>query len=157
MKKIDSLLNKVELFERLALYSDRRSFLEALSQQTWTDVGRQEGDVPEDAGIPAPQPEVPSVPTVSVESLPKVNTSPHGVPFNPDVKQVRAYLNQVFKNQLPPITVDGFLGNETTNRVKQWGLANKLHLDFSQLFDVVKARAMGAGVADQLQPGPNAK
>lgn len=32
MKKIDALLKRVELFERLAVYGDRKSFLQALSQ-----------------------------------------------------------------------------------------------------------------------------
>ena len=34
MKKIDSLLKKVELFEKLALCSDRKSFLEALTKES---------------------------------------------------------------------------------------------------------------------------
>ena len=33
MKKIDGLLKKVELFEKLAIYSDRKSFLRTLAQQ----------------------------------------------------------------------------------------------------------------------------
>lgn len=32
MKKIDSLLKKVEFFERLAVYGDRKSFLKAIAQ-----------------------------------------------------------------------------------------------------------------------------
>ncbi len=33
MKQIDALLNKVEIFERLAVYGDRKSFLKTLAQE----------------------------------------------------------------------------------------------------------------------------
>lgn len=33
MKQIDALLNKVEIFEKLAVYGDRKSFLKTLAQE----------------------------------------------------------------------------------------------------------------------------
>src|SRR5271165_1903040 len=86
MKKIDSLLKKVELFERLAFYGDRRSFLEALSQQmdyidpaTGRKLTFDPSKVPVPAPstpskldqIPPPRPESPEAAPVPVESLPK--------------------------------------------------------------------------------------
>src|SRR5271168_772555 len=103
MKKIDSLLKKVELFERLAFYGDRKSFLEALAQQTWTDVGRQEGDVPESPGIPSPAP----ISTVNVNNLPKAAPVAKPAPAKPAVSPAALYTIQNFMNKdmlndLPP-------------------------------------------------------
>jgi hypothetical protein len=153
MKKINSLLQKVELFERLAVYGDRKSFLEALSQQTWGDVSRQEGFAPESPGIPAPPPEAPPVP---VDSLPKAKPAPTAQPVSPAaLYTIQNFMNKDMLNELPPITPDGKWGPETAGRVLAWGKKNAPKLNMQQLLAVLKVKAMGAGVEQQLQPGPN--
>ncbi len=92
----NELLNKASLFERLALYSDRKSFLEALAQETL-----MEGQTPQDPHlrpyadpdweaarsrefgnarfIPAPEP-LPPVPVVDVKDLPAAQEAPKKAP-----------------------------------------------------------------------------
>jgi hypothetical protein len=167
MKKIDALLKKVELFERLAVYGDRKSFLQALAQQptNWSDVARREGDLPEDHSIPAPKP-IPevnvedlksSIPTVPVESL---SVAKPAAPAGPNVSPAALYtiqnfINKDMVNEWAPVTPDGKWGPETANRILQWGKKNNLNVGLQQLVDMLKARAMGAGVANQINPGSN--
>lgn len=70
MKKIDALLKRVELFERLAVYGDRKSFLQALSQGLPNLVVPNDPNAPPGQGgvhrvdpnspAPSPQPNPPA-------------------------------------------------------------------------------------------------
>jgi hypothetical protein len=160
MKKLDALLRKVESFERLAVYGDRKSFLQALSQQaeTWSDVARQEGDLPESHSIPAPSAEKPSdVPEVSVDSLPKATPATSAGPsISPqDLFKVQNYLNKDMVNDWPPVTPDYKWGPETAKMLLQWGKKNKLNFGVQQLLDLAKSKALGAERANKIQTGPN--
>jgi hypothetical protein len=162
MKNLNALLKKVELFERLSVYGDKRSFLQALAQQadTWSDVARQEGDLPETHSIPAPSAEKPSnIPEVSVESLPKAApAAPAGPSISPkDLYSVQKYINNDMLNEWAPVTPDGKWGPETAKRVLQWGKKNNLNLGIQQLLDMAKSKALGNERANSIQTGPNLK
>ena len=157
MKNLDALLRKVESFERLAVYGNRKSFLQALSQQaeTWSDVARQEGDLPESHSIPAPSAEKPSdVPEVSVDSLPKA--APAGPSIDPqNLLNIQNYLNKSMLSKWPPVTPDGKWGPETAKMLLQWGKDNNLNFGIQQLLDLAKSKALGDERANKIQTGPN--
>jgi hypothetical protein len=156
MKNLDMLLRKVELFERLAVYGDRKSFLQALAQDnTWSDIARQEGDLPEDHSIPAPSETKPSnIPEITVPGKPATTSA--GPSISPaSLYAVQNYINKDMINDLPPIKPDGIWGTETAKRVLEWGKKNNLNFGIQQLLDMAKARSTGAGIANQINPGSN--
>jgi hypothetical protein len=138
MKKFDVLLKKAELFEKLSIHGDRKSFLQSLSQQDWSDVARQEGDLPESV--------IPPVPPVRQET-PAIVAPPPPVSSNaPSISQpalyaVQNYLNKDTLNEMPPITPDGKWGPETSGRVLYWAKKNKLNLSLQDLVDLLKTKA----------------
>jgi hypothetical protein len=167
MKKIDALLKKVELFERLAVYGDRKSFLQALAQQptNWSDVARQEGDLKEDHSIPPPRP-IPevnvedlksSIPTVPVESLPVAKpAAPAGPSITPAaLMDVQKYLNQMIPYS--EIAEDGKWGPQTAKLLLEWAKKNNYNVGIQQLVDMAKSQSAGADARKQLSdvPTPN--
>jgi hypothetical protein len=154
MKKFDTLFKKVELFERLAVYGDRKSFLQALAQDatSWEDEARREGDVPEDHRIPPPSPETPASPVAA----PTAPVAPAGGPsVSPsELTGIQNYLNKVMLDKWPPVNPDGKWGPETARIVAQWAKANKLNLSMQQLIESLKSRAMGQGVTNSVSTGP---
>jgi hypothetical protein len=140
MKKIDSLLQKAALFEKLAVYGDRGSFLRAFAQESQTLEQAQEAgggwsNRPR-PGIPAPDPEAfgPSMDGGSspldygsspgsnikdfpAKSAPATNTGP-------SVTKIQNNLNYVLfgdpNNRLMPTPIknDGIFGDETKGAVR---------------------------------------
>jgi hypothetical protein len=167
MKKIDALLKKVELFERIAVYGDRKSFLEALAQNFESfpppsGQGINAPYVPGTAPVPPPPPPAstkPEAPVATPESAPAqapAKPAPAGLSINPqELLSVQSYLNKDMLKEWPPVTPDGKWGPETARMVAQWAKKNKLNLGMQQLLDLAKSKAMGAGVMDQIQTGPN--
>ena len=85
MKKIDALLKKVELFERLAVYGDRKSFLQALAQNLPDIVVPNDPSAPPGQGgvhrVNVNNPAAPAAPTSRPAPLPRVvvpNAGPPG-------------------------------------------------------------------------------
>lgn len=155
MKKFDTLFKKVELFERLAVYGDRKSFLQALAQDvtSWEDEARREGDAPEDHTIPPPAPEAPMA--APVAPVAKAPAGPVGPSVSPkELHDIQTYLNKVMLDKWPPVTPDGKWGTETARMVSQWAKVNHLNLSMQQLLDSLKAKAMGQGVSDNISTGP---
>lgn len=133
--KIDALLKKVETFERLAVYGNRRDFLQALAQDSWEDVARQQGDLKDQpSGIPAPRPMSPPPPNLpppppppGSETKPKVQTGMD----KPTVELLQTFLNNALKSaiiagQRGPISIDGIVGPETMGALREWAKANGL-------------------------------
>lgn len=138
----DDLLNKASLFERLALYSDSKSFLKALAQreilmegdkpsnpqqQPYSDPGWEEARNREFGSptyIPKPEPIVPLTPQ---QEAAKAIQGPADVTFTPDPKkdQIRAVPPIDRKDQEAvyrfvteerigiPGRIDGSLGKDT--------------------------------------------
>jgi len=151
MKNLNALLKKVELFERLAVYGDRRSFLEALAQQTdWTDEMHREGDLPEDHSIPAPPAPLSYQPTLNLPEQTIMGNPPSRSPSidQQSILNVQKYLNQ--KLPYSEIKEDGIWGPETAKLVLEWAQKNNLHLGLQQLVDLIKAKAMGADAVNSL-------
>lgn len=153
MKKFDELFKKVELFERLAVYGDRKSFLQALAQDatTWEEEARREGDVPETHEIPPPSPEVPAAP---VAAPPAPVAPAAGLSVDPtQLEKIQNYLNKAMLDKWPPVQPDGKWGPETAKMVSQWAKANNLNFGMQQLVDILKNRAMGNAVSDTINTG----
>lgn len=94
MKKCDELLKKAEVFEKLALYGDRKSFLQAIAQ-------------------PAPFSN-PEAPTSFEGDLPSKRKS------DPAVKAMQAKLNKLLVPQghFFPIFEDGIWGDQTVKALQ---------------------------------------
>jgi hypothetical protein len=127
MSKVDELLKKVELFEKLAVYGDRKSFLQALAQSPLDESFNQKAF--EDAAdkaleyepTPAYVPRLPNVPTENVVNLPEVNISGKAPAQYPSVpKDIQQSLG------FEGAQVDGVLGPETRRRLDAQKLYFKL-------------------------------
>jgi hypothetical protein len=155
MKNHDKLIKKVELFERLATYGDRRSFLRALAQKAGGIDPEDTSEVPFDQ-MPVPPP--PAVAPTPVAVAPVAKPVPAGPSIDPaSLKNVQNYVNQAMLDKWPPVAVDGKWGPETARALMQWGKTQGLNVGVQQLLDTAKARAMGAGVVKNLEnlPTPN--
>lgn len=104
MSKINSLLKKTELFERLALYGDRRSFLESLAQEATPSLdGGHSGNLATDPNMtlnPNAKFGPPSPPAAAKPSIPR---------------EVQQKLNDllVSTGKIVPLKIDGILGSDT--------------------------------------------
>jgi hypothetical protein len=96
MKKIDSLLKRAELFEKLAVYGDRKSFLKALSQDASLSGGLGGSQM---SGL---EMETPPGPTGPFKSIP-VETQ----------KELNQLLVDPVNPVMSPLLPDGKLGPET--------------------------------------------
>jgi peptidoglycan hydrolase-like protein with peptidoglycan-binding domain len=111
MSKINSLLKKTELFEKLALYGDRKSFLESFAQQS-VDApigpsldGGYSGEL-DSAPKMTPNPDAKFGPPSSLAPAPQVATIP---------ASVQKKLNDLLvpAGKIVPVNVDGKLTQET--------------------------------------------
>lgn len=167
----NELLNKASLFERLALYSDRKSFLEALAQETL-----MEGQTPQDPHlrpyadpdweaarsrefgnarfIPAPEP-LPPVPVVDVKDLPAAQEAPKKAPAYPPiaVADQQALMNFVTEEGMafvdPSKMKDGVLGPETRKALE--GVKNYFAKKFPQNPRMTDQQAITAAKAPRRQ------
>lgn len=104
MSKINSLLKKTELFERLALYGDRRSFLQSLAQDAGPSLdGGHSGNLATDPNMtvnPNAKFGPPSPPAAGKPSIPR---------------EVQRKLNEllVSSGKIVPVKEDGILGSDT--------------------------------------------
>lgn len=161
MKKLEFLVKKVEMFEKLAVYGDRKSFLQALSQ---------------DAGI-SKEPNYSAVPTDS--SSTESNSTPWGqhnllvdqkknAPSKPNMppvaKEVQSKLNEllVAAGKIFPLDVDGLLGPRTRKALDVFKREYNLPSTVSdqELFKKVleskpKSNRVGEDVAVPATPGPS--
>lgn len=105
MKKLDTLVKRVEQFERLAVYGDRKSFLKRLAQNMSVE--------PNQSKMP------PAEPNQSVDPNSPVQTVKETViTGNPPIdKKVQKMLNELLAFQqhaeIMPLREDGELGPET--------------------------------------------
>ena len=121
------LIEKVALFYKLAKFGDQKDFIKALAQQP--SLSGPLPAVPGSPGTmggrpltlsekltgkiqPPPSSMVPSIPTVSVEDLPKVQPSASLPPID---KTIQDQLNQLLvpTGSISPLKLDGVLGDKT--------------------------------------------
>lgn len=152
MKNLNGLLKKVELFEKLAVYGDQSSYLQALAQQTeetWHDIAKQYGDVPEDPHtIPPPPAETLNVPETTIPApVPGPSIDPTSL------TKVQHYLSKMFPSV--PVTSSGKWDPQTAKAVLQWGKTNNLNLGLQQLLDLIKVKAESSEAVKNMSNTPN--
>jgi hypothetical protein len=180
MKKIDALLKKVEVFEKLAVYGDRKSFLKTLAQGVnapyMPGTAPPVNNPPQAAG---PDSTTVTLPTDHIKGKPPVNNPPQAagpdsttitlptdhikgkppVQFDPRVKAVQSFINRqlVPAGIISPIDEDGKWGPETAGALKTWGDKNKLAgIPLNAVFTAAQSRISVQPTLDALKPGPNA-
>jgi hypothetical protein len=137
MKKIDTLLKKVEVFERLAVYGDRKSFLQALAQdvQTFPPTSSQFINAPYVPGTEPPvsgkNPEEAAAPPAADNTMymPQDQIKGHRpAQYDARVHAVQSFINKqlVPAGVISPIDEDGKWGTETAKALKLWGDKNNL-------------------------------
>lgn len=173
MKKIDALLKKVEVFEKLAVYGDRKSFLKTLAQELprvvvpnagppgsgghWSDPNSLAPDV---APSPDRDDSILMQKHLNAPAAPE-KAAPGRAPaqFDPRVKAVQSLINRqlVPAGIISPIDEDGKWGTETASALKQWGDKNQLSgVPLTAVFTAAQSRASVQPTLDALNPGPNA-
>jgi hypothetical protein len=156
------------MFERLAIYGNRSSFIKSLGQATNTfdpygydtkpspsidnDVENIPPPSPETATAPVVNRPKETIPTVPVESLKPVSTGPSIDPTS--LEGIQLYLNKAMP-QLPSLVPDGKWGPLTAKMLIEWGKARKLNLTIQQLLDLAKTKSMADDVSNQIHTGPN--
>lgn len=152
MSKADTLLKKATSFERLAIYSDRKSFLQALSQSP------EAGDVkplldydefgnPKPQGIPAPPPAAREPSSFERDEQPKFHEIPTvnitgQLPVRPSQQEALSRVVTVDGIGMP-IKADGVLGPETQKAIDafkkkfdpqgKYKLSNQKVLDWAEM------------------------
>jgi hypothetical protein len=109
MKKIDALLKKVEFFERLAVYGDRKSLLAAIAQATPSIGGTPEAEkYLQELSIQPPNTQT------TKEQVIVANP-----PINPKVQEM---LNDLLvpHGDIFPLKLDGELGPQTKEALKKF-------------------------------------
>lgn len=162
MSKINSLLKKTELFEKLALYGDRKSFLESIAQQSSEAPvgpsleGGHSGELDSDPKM-TPNPDAKFGPPSSLAPAPQVPTIP---------TSVQKKLNDLLvpAGKINPLDIDGRLGHSTKAALNAFRKAYSIpsNVTDQQLFNqIMSAKALPAAlpadhpVFDTLkQPGP---
>jgi peptidoglycan hydrolase-like protein with peptidoglycan-binding domain len=145
--KTDTLLKKSTTFEKLALYSDRKKFLQALAQNnssgfnpdtvhTYYDL--DEFGNPKHEGIPQPEEGKPSPSPASTYTMPTVNITGKLPSIR---KEQQGALNKIITNENlgNPIKTDGILGPETQQAInafkKKFDPTNKYQLTNQKVLD----------------------
>lgn len=107
MKKLDALVKRVEQFERLAVYGDRKSFLKRLAQDMSVEPNQSVMPPAEPNASIDPNPPTPS----GVMNMPEN----HITGYRPIDKNVQKMLNQLLvpPGYYLPIKEDGKMGPET--------------------------------------------
>lgn len=124
MSKVNALLKKAELFEKLAVYGDRKSFLKALAdEESDNKAFIDSADRAYEKALEYSQPpvKIPGLPTENVVNLPEVNISGQRPAQYPSVpKDIQQSLG------FEGAQVDGVLGPETRRRLDAQRLYFKL-------------------------------
>lgn len=115
MKKIDELVKKVEVFERLAVYGDRSTFLKSLAQEFGPSL---------EGGFSAK----PNEPNASVDPNAAAPSGTVNLPadhitgYRPVDKNVQSMLNDILvpSGDILPLTLDGRLGPNTKDALAKF-------------------------------------
>lgn len=159
MKNFNALLKKVELFERLATYGDRKAFLQAIAQEIETFPapsssginapyvpGTEPGTAPASPAPAAPS-EDPNAGKLQMPEQKIVGTPPAKNYGNPaTVELLQIFLNKALKPQIEtgqrgPIAQDSKFGPETLGALKEWANANGVKGSVRELADAALERA----------------
>ncbi len=114
MGKFDVLLKKAEMFEKLAVYGDRKSFLQALSQEDpWAAVRQK---LEEERGLPPAT--IPPPPPASTQpaAQPSAAPAPAATSHQSFPLEAQDQLNKIllpYEKIAVPLKLDGKLGPET--------------------------------------------
>jgi hypothetical protein len=162
MSKADTLLKKATSFERLALYSDRKAFLQALAQDAGFGLepvkqylNLDEFGKPKAQGLP-PVPAVPvtpGAPAAKPYDMPVTNITGKYPTVRKEQQEALSRVNS-YEGIGNPITVDGILGPETVNACQlfkkkfdptnKYNLTNQKILDWAEMLaDEPKYKLMG--------------
>ena len=157
MKNLDSLVKKVELFERLATFGDRKAFLQAIAQEIETfpapsasgiNAPYVPGTAPKPpSSVPLAQPENPNAGKLQMPEQKIMSTPPaknYGDPATVELLQIflnKALKPQIMAGQRGPIDQDGKFGPETLGALKEWANANGIKGSMQQLVDIALKRA----------------
>jgi hypothetical protein len=141
MSKIDTLLKKAITFEKLVLYGDRKSYLQAIAQELDQVVAPGQKITFDPSKIPAPSSQledkyqnIPAPPTsieVPEETI-KADVPAKKPAMDPSaVYALQIFLNKAFQNDIiagkkGPIGEDYKWGPETAGRLQEWGRVNKI-------------------------------
>ena len=108
MKKIDALLKKVELFEKLAVHGDRKSLLASIAQATPMVGGTPEAEkYLADLNPPGPQ----TLKETTIVGNPPIDTK---------IQDMLNELLAVQRSDIFPLRLDGELGPETRKALKKF-------------------------------------
>lgn len=148
MSKYQRLIEKVELFHKLAVYGDRNSFLQAISQMT-----------PSDYDIPLPDPNLASPPSVPVASLPNVPVPAKSkAPGDQRIINLQTMINVLLKGTgTAPLDTDGRIGDLTKAALK--AVADKYHVPptadgVRQAYESHRVSNIPAPLASAIPQGP---
>lgn len=142
MSKADTLLKKATSFERLAVYSDRKSFLQALSQGFDSGTVKQYENLdefgnPKSQGVPTPPAESTSSEPTKMQEIPTVNITGQP-PIRPSQQEALSRIITVDGIGMP-IKADGILGPETQKAIdafkKKFDPTNKHKLTNQKVLD----------------------
>jgi peptidoglycan hydrolase-like protein with peptidoglycan-binding domain len=128
MSRADKLLAKTSSFERLAVYSDRKAFLQSLSQESFTPEEVQQWGNLDEFGNPI-QTGVPPVPnpTTTIPETTITGKLPLTKPVFPTIdKRQQEALSKVVSLDgigIPLQRIDGILGPETKVALKSFKAA----------------------------------
>jgi hypothetical protein len=151
MSKADTLLKRAISFERLAIYSDRKSFLQALSQSNteWSqeEINQSKNEQTDplgrqiQPGIPAPPASKNPEPVKQVHEIPTVNITGQP-PIRRSQKEALSRVVTVDGIGMP-IKADGILGPETQKAIdafkkkfdpqSKYKLTNQKVLDWAEM------------------------
>jgi hypothetical protein len=140
--KVDNLLKRSISFERLALYIDQRSFLQAIAQvENFPSASNK--------GINAPYVDgtFPQTNNVNTTTEDEVSSPIIQVPeqtivgYTPIPKDVQGQLNYIMTNEgESPIKIDGELGPQTRNAINEFKTKYNVPGNFKdqEVFDVIR-------------------
>lgn len=157
MSKADTLLKKATFFERLAIYSDRKSFLQALSQQ---NTGPNYYQYPEfqqteefKQSLPRtiPPPEPLTQEQIRQQEIDEAMKGPADITFAPDritafapiPRNVQEHLSSLVALRgwgIPLSRIDGKIGPSTTQALNNFKSKMKLPLNTpnAQVFSIIE-------------------
>ncbi len=116
MKKIDELVKRVEFFERLAVYGDRKSFLKRIAQDA-SFQGFQGSTMVGDSGEPPAQ-ESDSVMNMPADHITgRRQIKPETQKMLNEILQPLAVAGKIF---FAPLKPDGILGDSTKQALKSF-------------------------------------
>jgi hypothetical protein len=145
MSKADTLLKRAQSFERLALYIDQRSFLQAIAQiQPFPPESNLGINAPYVDGTAPPVNNVLEEPSNHEEISSPIIRVPEQtvIGFDPIPENVQSMLNRIvtIEGLGMPISVDGEIGKETRNALNTFKKNFNVPAGFSdkEVFDAIK-------------------